>query len=280
MLVGYPVDGSQFGDASIVPGAMYQSQPQPYPLSLATDPVANQQVYTATWLLSYPGNSGGPFYVQYNGYYYPAGVYLGTLYNGTVPYASLVRGIDSNVVNLIKQAASLGDAGTNNTGGGVITIIPSQSLSAIHPAYVQVQLGPALVMQGGAGWRLHGDPAYGSAVNYTRAVTTNGATIEFKPVNGWDSPTNQAVGLAVDQLNMVSNAFYTFHPPVLTLGPASGLGISGPTGATYRLEYRPALSQGQWVALQTNTLGPGVNRLLSWPPTNGSAGFYRAVWLP
>src|SRR5207244_1671623 len=55
MLVGYPVDGSLFGDASIVPGEMYQTQPQPYPLSLATDPVANQQVYTAPWFLGYPG---------------------------------------------------------------------------------------------------------------------------------------------------------------------------------------------------------------------------------
>ncbi|MEI9963010.1 MAG: hypothetical protein WDM76_18400 [Limisphaerales bacterium] len=36
MLVGYPVDGSQFGNASIVPGMMYQTDPQPYPLSLAT----------------------------------------------------------------------------------------------------------------------------------------------------------------------------------------------------------------------------------------------------
>ncbi len=80
MLVGYPVDGSQFGDASIVPGRMYQTDPQPYPLSLATDPVpGQQQVYLAPWFLSYPGNSGGPLYVQLNGYYYPAAVYLGTL---------------------------------------------------------------------------------------------------------------------------------------------------------------------------------------------------------
>jgi hypothetical protein len=47
LLVGYPVDGSVLGDASIVPGVMYQVGPQPYPLSLATDPLANQQVYCA-----------------------------------------------------------------------------------------------------------------------------------------------------------------------------------------------------------------------------------------
>ena len=143
MLVGYPVDGSQFGDATIVPGEMYQTQPQPYPLTLATDPVANQQVYTATWFLSYPGNSGGPVYVQYNGYYYPAGVYLGTLYNGVTPYASAVRAIDSDVVNLITNAANPSDTGTNSRvviqslGGGVITIIPNQAISTNNQGYVQ-----------------------------------------------------------------------------------------------------------------------------------------------
>src|SRR5262249_22825607 len=106
-----------------------------------------------------PGNSGGPFYVQYNGYYYPAGVYLGTLYNGTVPYASLVRGIDSNVVNLIKQAATLGDAGTNNTGGRVITIIPSQALSTSHPVFGQVASAPPPAPAGGTGLPPPGHPA-------------------------------------------------------------------------------------------------------------------------
>src|SRR5208282_2258121 len=69
MLVGYPVDGSQFGFTNIVNGQMYEIGPQPYPLSQATDPVVDQQVYTASWLLSYPGNSGGPFYVKFDGYY-------------------------------------------------------------------------------------------------------------------------------------------------------------------------------------------------------------------
>src|SRR6185295_18687718 len=60
MLVGYPVDGSQFGNASIAAGKMYSTDPQPYALSLASDPVSGQQeVYVAPWLLSYPGNSGG-----------------------------------------------------------------------------------------------------------------------------------------------------------------------------------------------------------------------------
>src|SRR5205823_2081896 len=40
MLVGYPVDGSLFGDTNIIPGVMYSAGPQPYPLIPATDPIA------------------------------------------------------------------------------------------------------------------------------------------------------------------------------------------------------------------------------------------------
>src|SRR5208283_2690979 len=120
------VDGSMFQVPDVLPGQMYEIGPQPYPLGLATDPVDDQQVYTASWFLGYPGDSGGPFYVQLDGYYYPAAVYLGTLFSGTVPYASAVRAIDSTVVNLITNAQALVTSGTNNSGGGVITVTPGQ----------------------------------------------------------------------------------------------------------------------------------------------------------
>ena len=398
MLVGYPVDGSQFGNA-IVPGQMYQVGPQTNGFMLDTNAVNNQQVYTASWFLSYPGNSGGAMFVQFNGYYYPAAVYLGTLYSGNLPYASLVRGIDSSVVNLITNAATLGDAGTNNTGGGVITLIAGQA-SASNPAYVQVNLGPADAVSAGAGWRLQGDASYGTAANYTRAVTSGNAVIVFKPISGWNLPTNQSVSLTAGQLTRITASYslafltdlaagisgpatvaaandftYTLlitnlgssaassvtvtdslpagvvfvsasgggtnkagtvtwpalatlpnggrtnysltvtapemgwltntlsvgsatadtnaanntaklvtqvivTPPVLVANVANGIGISGTPGTRYRMEFRNSLSVGQWLPLQTNTIGASINYVLPWPPTNGSAGFYRAVWLP
>jgi hypothetical protein len=281
MLVGYPVDGSLFGDAGIVPGLMYQAGPQPYALSLATDPVANQQVYTASWFLSYPGNSGGPLYVQFNGYYYPAGVYLGTLYNGVQPYASAVRAIDGDVVNLITNAAILGDFGTNNTGGGVITIIPDQNISPSNKGYVELQLAPPAAVQAGAAWRLAGDATYSTAANYVREVSsTNAIVVEFKPINGWNLPTNQAVTVLPQQINSAV-AFYTVINPVLLAKRAVGIGIMGTTGTVYRVERRSSLASGTWVPVGTNAIvSNGFNLLLPWPASNGPAAFYRAVWLP
>jgi sugar lactone lactonase YvrE len=280
MLVGYPVDGSQFG-VGIVPGRMYQTEPQPYPLTLATDPVpGQQQVYIAPWFLSYPGNSGGPVYVQLNGYYYPAGVYLGTLFSGAQPYASVVRAIDSSVTNLIRLAAKQGDSGTNFTGGGVITIIPSQAISSRNPGYVQFQLRPPAAVRAGAGWRLQGDTVFSSAANYTRAVTsTNSFGVEFNEIAGWKAPTNQNVTVLPGQLTPYT-AFYTVTNPVW-VQRAAGFGITGTTGTTYRVERRSLLMSGAWLPVSTNTISStGFNLVLPKPPTNPPTTFYRLLWLP
>jgi sugar lactone lactonase YvrE len=220
MLVGYPVDGSQFGDATIVPGKMYQTTPQPLPLTLATDPVpGQQQVYVAPWFMSYPGNSGGPLYVQLNGSFYPAAVYLGTLFSGAQPYASVVRAIDSNVVNLIQLAATLGESGTNFTGGGVITIIPSQAVTIGNPGYLQLQLGPPAAVQAGAGWRLQGDAVFSGVTNYTRKVSsTNAVVIEFKQIPGWNVPSEQTVTVTPGKVS-VYTASYTLAPPSTPIVP-------------------------------------------------------------
>ncbi|HEY3762944.1 MAG TPA: Ig-like domain-containing protein [Verrucomicrobiae bacterium] len=278
MLVGYPVDGSEFGDASIVPGEMYQTTPQPYPLSLATDPVNDQQVYTANWFLSYPGNSGGPLYVQYNGYYYPAGVYVGTLYNGVTPYASAVRAIDSAVVNLITNAAVVGDNGVNHPGGGVVTIVPSQATSASHPGYLQFLLGPAGALAAGAAWELQGDAAYSTATNYVRLIaTTNAVAVQFKPISGWSLPTNQMVAIVPGQITTYSAQYLVNNPMMVVSG--NSIGLTGTTGTVYRIEGTTSLVNGSWIPISTNTIiSGGVNVVLPRSSTNATM-FYRAVWL-
>jgi hypothetical protein len=275
MVVGYPVDGSLFGDASIMPGVMYQTQPQPY----AMDPDVEPEVYTAPWVLSYPGNSGGPVYVELNGYYYPAGVYLGIINNGS--YESAVRAIDSDVVNLITNAEALADYGSNHTGGGVITIIPSQAVSASNPGYLQFLLGPPAAVLAGAGWKLQGDTAYSSATNYIRAVlSTNSFTVLFKPINGWNVPLSQPVSVEPGEITTITNALYTVNNPVLVANHL-GIGITGTTGTVYQIERSSSLTSGTWLPVSTNTITTtGFNIVLPYTTTNSPAAFYRALWLP
>jgi sulfur carrier protein ThiS len=238
MLVGYPVDGSMFQAPGVVPGQMYEIGPQPYPLSVDTEQVNEQQeVYTASWFLSYPGNSGGPLYVEFDGNYYPAGVYLGTLYNGAT-YASAVRAIDSNVVNLITNAQYFVTTGTNNSGGGVVTITANQAVGANNPGYVQIQLGPPAAVQAGAGWRLQGDAIYASASNYTEAVfTTNALVVQFAPVSGYAPPTNQTITVRPGQVSILTALYTAINPLQVAPGAlevlTNGIGkITSTCGAT------------------------------------------------
>ena len=278
MLVGYPVDGSQFGFTHIVNGQMYETGPQPFAFSAATDPVADQQVYTTPDFLSYPGNSGGPLYVQLNGYYYPAGVYLGELFSGIVPYASAVRAIDSNVVNLITLAANFGVSGSNFMGGGVITIIPSLATTLNNPGYLVLQLGPPAAVQAGAAWKLANQPStdYSSANPSLQEITSsNSLVVQYKPIQGWNLPTNQSV-IVTPGLILTNTAYYSVASPSLTLDLARGLGISGTTNTSYQIQIRSSLAAGYWQPLTTAIIiNTGFNSVTNPPPP----GFFRALWL-
>jgi len=220
--------------------------------------------------------------VQFNGYYYPAGVYLGTLYNGAT-YSSAVRGIDSSVVNLFAVAQADAGTGTNNTGGGVITILPIR-VSASNPGYVQFQLAPPAAVQAGAAWRLvctNCDTNYSTATNYTLAVTsTNAISVQFRPIPGWNLPTNHTVTVQAGHIvTPIPIALYTDMPASLSYKTAEGLRLFGASALAYRIDYKTNLDpRTAWVPLATVTNALTTNTLLinGTLPTSGRR-FFRAV---
>ncbi len=219
MLVGYPVDGSQFGEPGITNGYMYEILPQTNSLRQATDqPSAAAEVYLADSFLSFPGYNGGALYASSNGAYYPAAIYVGTVYQGLVPIASAVRAIDSDVTHLINDAANAAGNETDSRpseselkhapaaastarkdspSGGVSEILAGQ-VTANNPAYVQAQLKPASAVQAGAGWRLQGETSY-SFSGTSKSVAASDVVIEFKPINGYSTPSNQSLKLEANQ---------------------------------------------------------------------------------
>ena len=264
-LVGYPVEVVN----EISRGQMFATPTG----NINFTPVINR-VFSTTAIKGYHGMSGGPLCVQFtNGVYYPAGVFVGG--SGE----TIVRAIDGAVVDLINRAEVTAHTGDNNTGGGVLLIIPSQT-GGSGVGYLQVHVGPTAALTAGGGWRLAGDATYSSNPNFTHMVTNGGGfSIEFAPAIGWNVPASRSVTVPAGQLTVI-DANYSVVAPVMSLVPAVGLGLTGTTGTAYRIEYRPSLSSGVWLPLRTNTIGAGFNLLLPWPPTNGPAAFYRAVWLP
>jgi hypothetical protein len=286
MLVGYPVDGSMFQVPGVVAGEMYETGPQPYPLILATDPVNEQEeVYTAAWFLSYPGNSGGPFYVEYDGYYYPAGVYLGTLLNETTPYASAVRAIDSSVANLITNAQAVVTTGINNSGGGVDKINAGAGIAG-NPGAVEVTISPPAVLKAGGAWKLStlSDSWYSTQNPSALAVnSTNAEQLQFKQIPGWDLPANQSVTVAPGSVVSLT-AYYTLAQPQIQAAKQSGDSFtftwSAPTNQPYQIQTATNLTQTTWSILTNSTTGANSTMTTAEAVGANAQQFYRVVLLP
>ena len=243
MLVGYPVDASMFQGLGVTNGDMYEIGPETNALTQASAAgVTNEQVYTAGWFLTYPGDSGGPLYVELNGYFYPAGVYLGTLYNGTEPYASTVRAIDSDVVNLITNAQVLVETGTNHSGGGVDTISGEQGI-ADRQGGVLVTIAPPAAFQAGGAWKFTNlsDSWYSTRNPSTLQIdSTNSEQLKFTNLPGWNLPSNQSVTVRPMQVVHITN-YYT----LMVAWPALSSNVYGtPLGSNQLNATVPALTNG------------------------------------
>ncbi len=198
-----------------------------------------------------------------------------------MPYASLVRGIDSNVVNLITRAAALADSGTNSTGGGVITITAGAG-GAGSLAYLQVNLGPAEAISAGAAWRLQGSSEWCGNSPFTVAIPQGGTNgLEFKPIPGWDLPPTQALTLTLGQLSTAS-ALYTRTPVLLTglhvlPNGALAMTIAGKAGGVYAVvastNLLTPLANWPEVLRLTNTTGQTT---FTSPPPAVTPQYYRA----
>src|SRR5262249_33955822 len=187
-LVGYPLVPSAETNWS----KMHATAPVDVHFT-AVDP----QIFQTTDILSYPGNSGGPLYVQWtNGIYYPAAIYLG---EGS---QTIVRAIDGDVVNLINRAEAGGSGGGNFAGGGGLTISQNYSSGSYVSGNLYLRLGPPAAVNAGAAFAC---PAKGYSTytsDPTAPIPLNGGsdfTIQFRPIPGWLLPTNQIVPLDVNK---------------------------------------------------------------------------------
>ncbi len=286
LVAGYPIEGTAQDGSPITAGKLYQIPPfndafQLEPTGLQED----SRVYSSTSFAEFPGNSGAAVCVNYNSKFYPAAVYLGG------QSSSMVRSIDSNVVQIINLAEIFGNQGGNNTGGGVIHVNTGRSTSGSVTGYVQVLLGPPSAIAAGAAWRVgsNGDVFLSKYRQFNtntdpldlRAVASRGFfTVEYKDIPGFYAPPTQTVSMVVG-MNVDVTANYTAWPARLFINPTS-LSITGTHGTAYRIEYQNPLNPaGAWsmqhtgVVISNSTTGivPGT------PPTSSGQRFYRALWL-
>lgn len=277
LLAGYPIEGP-----GVEPGKLCAVVPMDYQFRLEQD-----RVYSTTDFSSYPGNSGGAICVQYGTNYYPAAVYLGGFSK------SMVRTIDSNVVDLITQAEIASNGGGDSTGGGVIRVLAKVGTNGTVRGSAQVLVGPPSAIAAGAAWRIGVGATnflaqyrdYNTSTNPLNLAVLSGLpdpsfTVEFTNIAGFTAPVAHAVSVVSD-MNVEIPATYTAGPARLFI-TTNSLSITGTHGTAYRIEYQNSLRPGgAWSTQHAQlVISNGTSAIVpqSVPPPV-SQRFYRAVWL-
>jgi len=194
MLVGYPID-------TIAPE--FQGRMHTTAAAKITFTGAFGRTFTTNGLHSFGGNSGGPLCVQdTSGSWYPAAIYLGGT-NQTV-----VRAIDSEVINLFNRAETSSTGGGNNTGGGIThtgyTITGSSRTGAVI-----INITP-----GGMGWRPAGSTkAFTPGSNTRSALPAGTLFVEFTPVAGYQTPVGEAVQVVAGTTRTYSITYQSSQTP-------------------------------------------------------------------
>jgi hypothetical protein len=198
LLAGYPVEGI---DAALQ-GRMHATAPADVLFNIAFD-----KTYRTAGLRSIGGNSGGPLCVQHsNGKYYPAAIYLG----GSAQ--TIVRAIDSNVVDLFLRAETSGNGGGNSTGGGITHTDVTGTLNLTQPGAVRVKIEPEAARSAGAGWRLR--PETDWRATHPLGVVLGSRTpgdyiLQIKPLPGWAIPADEVVSISGGQTTIVTYTYGT-----------------------------------------------------------------------
>lgn len=227
ILAGYPIDEV----AEEQRGILYATDP-----AVASTFTAPNPVIRATDSLSGSGGiSGGPLFVEENGAFYPAGVFLG----GTAQ--CLVRVIDQAVVDLIIRGEASGNGGDNNVGGGITLVSPGITGSPFAPTILGCNLGPAGALAQGAAWRIAGERSY--RASGTRILTSPGTyRLEFKPVAGFAPPPSQVVKLVLGQAATARVTYLlgvTITTSVTPAGTGTAAGGEFPLGELGTITARP-----------------------------------------
>jgi V8-like Glu-specific endopeptidase len=268
-LVGYPLDGVVDGNQ----GKLHATTP-----ANITFTRLYASVFSTTNIQAFPGNSGGPLYVQADvEKYLPAGIVLGG--SGQ----TLVRAINSEVVDLINRAEISANGGGNVVGGGPIPVSPGQTAPPLGTGLLTVSMTPSNMIGVRPGWRVSGieDTNY-----FTDALTTvalvggGGYPIEFKGVPGFLTPSNRVVQVAVNQVVRLPVQYEPIRPG-LSLQGGFNLSLSGPTGISYRVEYATNLAPPVlWMPWTTQTVLTSPLIISNIYSSSNNARFYRATWSP
>jgi hypothetical protein len=246
LLVGYPVSGKD----GLQGGKLYATLASTYGFDLLSG-----QVYSTTGFRSYPGNSGGAVCVQHtNGNYYPAAVYLGE--SGP---QSIVRLIDTNVVDLLNRAELSAYTGDNNTSGGANPIESPIGGGQFQVGWLAMTLSPAEAVSGGARWYVEGRGVT-NVTGETLSLRPASYLVKYVPATGYLTPNARTVMVAnAATTNLVGRYYLASELPTMAKPAveAGGLGMEITAVVAGRYVVEESTDLRAWTPVATNDLTAG-----------------------
>jgi len=198
ILVGYPIDQIEAPKR----GRMHATPAMNVDFSRTPGQVGSGipfRTYTTGQIRSTGGSSGGPLCIQFEGgSYYPAAIYLGG--SGQ----TVVRAIDSDMIELFDRAVTSATTGTNNTSGGITHTEVTTFGPATQPGILKVIIEPSEARTAGAGWRLVPDPTYRQSGFQKAGLTPGTYTLEFTTLDNFPVPPRTNVVVEGGSLKTVT----------------------------------------------------------------------------
>lgn len=259
LLVGYPVDGI----AVLKQGRMHATPPANVGFAKGFG-----HTYTTADIRSSGGCSGGPLCVRHdNGSYYPAAIYLG----GTGQ--TVVRAIDSQVIELFNRAKISGDGGGNNTGGGITHSSFVAIGATTAPGAIEVTIQPPAAVAAAAGWRLSPETSYRPSGAQKGSLNPGAYTLQFRALSGYQIPPPQTVSVSGGLLQRITFTYLENLNTAPTIAPIAAQSIAANT-ATAALPFAvgdaetPALALTLTAGSSNPALIPVSNILLAGDGAN------------
>jgi hypothetical protein len=249
LILGYPSAGV---DPSTV-GELYAT---PTTTSALTN--YSGSLFSTSAISTFAGNSGGPLCVQESNAYYPAAIYLGGT-NETV-----VRAIDSQVIDLMNNAELSGNGGANHVGGGVIVVGAGLSgNTAFALGSLAVNIMPPDAVTSGAVWQLSGESFTRASGSAKPGLATGTYSVSFpKTITGYTTPAAVMPSVKAGGTTYVTAVYVPDAPPTITNLPTNHPTATADPARLFKYQITASLEPTSFGAT-------GLPAGLSIDPSNG-----------
>ena len=191
----------------------------------------------------------------------PAAIYLGGAGQ------TVVRAIDSDVVELFLRAEVSGNGGDNNTGGGITHSSVIGNLNSTQAGALKVIIEPAATVSNGR-WQLNPETTLREGGSQKSGLSPGTYNLTFSTIAGFQPPTPQTVTVSGGQLTTVT---FTYQE-VVTETPTVVTPTISPNGGSH--------TDSVTVSLNTTTNGATIRYTTdSSTPTSTSTKYNGAFTL-